>query len=255
MVEPVRDHDAAPGVGGDVGGEVELPLLLALAAKGQLEEAILHLKQVVEASPEMTGARVNLAQALSDHGRNEEAIKHMKILLKSEPRQFVFHNYLAQFHHRGRNPASSILHYNESLNLNAKQPDVFYRLATIHVEQGQIYEAIDCWNRALLLRPDWPIVLNNLAWLRAAHPNPQLRDPSRAIQLATRACDITQYKDPSVLDTLAVAYAADGQFDKAVDTARMALSLLAEEPANGALRKQIEARLALFSQRQAYIDR
>ena len=233
--------------------EVRNNLGTALAAKGQLEEAIVHLKQVAEANPEMTGTCVNLAQALSDHGREEEAIAYLENCLKSQPRQFVFHNCLAQFHHRRKDLVQSVLHYNESLRLNARQPDVLSRLATVHMEQGQIYEAIDCWNRALLLRPDWPTVLNNVAWIRAAHPNPQLREPNRAIQLATRACDLTQHKNPALLDTLAVAYAAGGQFEKAVDTARKALSLTGD-PENGELRKQIEARLVLFRQRQPYVD-
>jgi Tfp pilus assembly protein PilF len=233
--------------------EVRNNLGSALAAKGQLEEAIVHLKQVVEANPEMTGACVNLAQALSDYGRDEEAIAYLENCLKSEPRQFVFHNCLAQFHHRRKNLIQSVLHYNESLRLNARQPEVLSRLASVHIEQGQIYEAINCWNRALELRPDWLTVLNNLAWIRAAHPNPQLREPNRAIQLATKACELTQHKEPAVLDTLAVAYAASGQFEKAVETAQKALSL-AGGPGNEELRKQMEARLVLFSQRQPYVD-
>jgi len=56
-----------------------------------------------------------------------------------------------------------------------------------------------------------------------------------------------------VLHTLAVAHAAGGQFEKPVGTARKALSL-ADNPEDEELRKQIEARLMLFRQRQPYVD-
>jgi arylsulfatase A-like enzyme/Flp pilus assembly protein TadD len=233
--------------------EVRNNLGTALAAKGQLKEAIVHLKQVAEAKPEMTATCINLAQALSDYGREQEAIAYLENCLKSQPQQFVFHNCLAQFHHRRKELAPSVFHYNESLRLNSHQPDILSRLATVHIEQGQIHQAIDCWNRALMLRPDWPVVLNNLAWVRAAHPNPQVRKPNRAIQLAAKACELTQHREPGLLDTLAVAYASDGQFEKAVHTARKAINL-AGELEKRQLREQIEARLVLFRQQQPYLD-
>ena len=45
------------------------------------------------------------------------------------------------------------------------------------------------------------------------------------MQLAEKACELTGYKDPINLDTLAFAYAGLGQFDKAVETATKALQI------------------------------
>mgnify|MGYP005995917757 CR=1 FL=1 len=71
-------------------------------------------------------------------------------------------------------------------------------------------------------------MLNNVAWLLATHPDPNLRNGKLALEVAKRAAKITAYKDPSYLDTLAAAYAETGDFAKAIETATRALDLVDE---------------------------
>lgn len=57
--------------------------------------------------------------------------------------------------------------------------------------------------------------MNNLAWIKALAKGSDLYDPEGAIQLAQRVVD--KYPEShGYLDTLAAAYAANGQFEKAV---------------------------------------
>ena len=58
-------------------------------------------------------------------------------------------------------------------------------------------------------------LLNNLAWVLGTTPEDDLRDGERAIELATDAADLTEYKMPHILSTLAAGYAEAGDFDKA----------------------------------------
>ena len=67
--------------------------------------------------------------------------------------------------------------------------------------------------------PDWSSVLNNLAWAKANGENELLYEPEEAVRLARRACELTDFKEPALLDTLAVAYSAVGNFGEAVETA------------------------------------
>jgi Flp pilus assembly protein TadD len=60
--------------------------------------------------------------------------------------------------------------------------------------------------------------LNNLAWLLAVHKDAEFHDPEQAVHLAERACQLTKYEDPSLLDTLATAYEAAGNFAQAAKT-------------------------------------
>jgi len=103
--------------------------------------------------------------------------------------------------------------------------------------------AIHHYREAIRLRPNWPTPLTGLAWLRATHADPSVRNPAEAVRLATRANELRK-RDPSTLDTLAAAHAADGQFDAAVRTAERAEKLAAESAP--ALAAQIRSRLNLY---------
>jgi tetratricopeptide (TPR) repeat protein len=71
-------------------------------------------------------------------------------------------------------------------------------------------------------------VLNNLAWVLSTSTNDELRDGDRAVELATLACEVTDYKAPHILSTLASAYAEKGDFEKAIEWIEKGIEVNAE---------------------------
>ena len=59
----------------------------------------------------------------------------------------------------------------------------------------------------------------------AACPRAEYRDGARAVELARRGCELTNWQDPNILDTLASAYAECGRFEEAVAWAIKSLEL------------------------------
>jgi tetratricopeptide (TPR) repeat protein len=92
-------------------------------------------------------------------------------------------------------------------------------------KKGDIAGAIAHLRRALQIDPGFPDVLNNLAWLLASGPDPSLRNGPEAVQLAERACQLTEYRRTIMLGTLAAAYAEAGRFPEAMATAERAIAL------------------------------
>ena len=76
-----------------------------------------------------------------------------------------------------------------------------------------------------------------------------MRNPVAALSLAERAADVTHHKDASVLDILAVAYMANAQAARAVETAEAALAL-ASEAGDQELITQLTLRLEFYRQKQ-----
>ena len=104
-------------------------------------------------------------------------------------------------------------------------------------------EAIAQYHEAIRLLPDFLEALNNLAWTLAASPDAQFRNASEAIQLATRACELTGWKDPGCLNSLAAACAESGDYESAVKWQSRAVELL---PIDNKLRPVFRRRLFIY---------
>jgi tetratricopeptide (TPR) repeat protein len=103
-----------------------------------------------------------------------------------------------------------------------------------------------------------PLAANNLAWFYATVGYPGYQDPKMAIKYAQWAIRIVPY-DGRYYDTLAAAYARDGQFKKAIETVRKAIILLRGMDSIPVTEKRkLEAqfinRLSLYMNGKSYID-
>jgi len=77
--------------------------------------------------------------------------------------------------------------------------------------------------------------MDHLALLLATSRNPSVRNPKQAVVLALKA--VAGGNNPDYLDTLAAAYFADGQVDKAVEAEEKAL---VRDPDNDSYKKSFE---------------
>ena len=177
---------------------------------------------------------------------------------QDDPKDFiqVFEHYLEAaklFNENEYDQAKQIL-----LDLMVKRPaflEVYKQLGNIAIEQGNFDQAIQYYRQVVALdfaeyETD---VRNNLAWIEATRPSLASRDVDEALSLAKQLCKKTNYSDPNSLDTLAVCYAATGDFPKAVTTARKALQL-ATAGNDAELAGKISGRLKLFEQSKPYIE-
>ncbi len=91
--------------------------------------------------------------------------------------------------------------------------------------------------------------LNQQAWMLATSTKDHLRNGDQAVRAALEACELTDYKVPNIIDTLASAYAEQGDFERAVQYAEQACAMIGNlDRESGAMRSRLE----LFKQRKAY---
>jgi tetratricopeptide (TPR) repeat protein len=126
-------------------------------------------------------------------------------------------------------------------------------LGTALLERGQTGDAIFHYQEALRLRPDFLTVANNLAWLLATGHDANHRDPRAAVEIAERAVQLTERRDPLVLDTLAAAYASARRFGDAIRTLQRAIEI-GRSSGDAELVAELEQRLALYRARRPYVE-
>ncbi|MHC4259743.1 MAG: tetratricopeptide repeat protein [Planctomycetota bacterium] len=167
-------------------------------------------------------------------------------------------NYVAHFCmtedllHRGEID-KAIYHNQKSLEIKPNYFKALGGLAVAFARKGRTDLAVDCYKEGIRCKGDWVLPLNNLAWIQATHSQARFRNPREAMEHALRACELTKYKNPSVLDTLAAAYAAAGRFSDAVATAEKAVEL--SPSSNKELAERIQNRLGLYRAGRPYIGR
>jgi len=228
-------------------------LALALASQDKLEEAISHYQQALQLKPDSVIAHSNLGKVLLNQDRLDEAIGHFRQALQIKPDYAEVHYNLGYALAQQGNLDEAIKHYTEALQIKPDFALAHYNLALVLTNNGQIDKAIIHLKETLQLTPDWVIPMNTLAWLLATQKETEFYNPEEATRLAERSCELTNYQDPSLLDTLAAAYAAAGKFSQAIETAEKALQL-AESSEQKELTKKIQNRLILYKASRPYVE-
>ena len=165
-------------------------------AQGQGPRALEEFQLAVAANPDHHEARLSLAEALVAGGRLEAAIAEYRATLALDP------------------PAANAIAAHNNL-------------ARILAAGGDLGTAIEHWQAVLEIDPDRVSALTNLAYALATQPEPERRDPERAVVLAERACELTGGADPRPLSALAAAYRAVGREAEAEVAAQRAATLAA----------------------------
>lgn len=102
-------------------------------------------------------------------------------------------------------------------------------------------------------KQDFPFTANNVAWFLATLDNNPITNTEFVVTLAESAVSDPEYGNRySFVDTLAASYAAEGNFEKAVNTQQQAIDLMTQiEPEGDEPIEDIaefEARLALYKE-------
>jgi len=140
----------------------------------------------------------------------------------------------------------SISDYDEAIRLSPDFYSPYAGRGMAWLKNMDYVRAMADFDQVICLYPTY-VQLEWVAWMLSTHPDCNFRNGVRAIQLATKAADETGWKNSSVLETLAAAYAEIGDFDKAVALQTSALEALRHPNRDWILR-----RLELYKQNKPY---
>lgn len=116
--------------------------------------------------------------------------------------------------------------------------------------------ALAAYNEQVQRYPALTEALERRAWILATCADARLRDGKTAVASATRACELTNWKDLNAVKTLAAAYAEAGDFPRAVEWQQKVLERCATAKPEGKYKQEslqwLEECLSLYRAGKPY---
>jgi len=198
---------------------------IVLKKQGKINEAIGQWEKVLQLDPNHPQGHYNMAMALTKQAKYDDAVFHFKAALCSKPNwPDVYYNLGAVFYRQGKLE----LAVEQSLKALQLRPDYLtarINMAETLLQLGRIRQAVEQYYKILQFTPDSADILNTLALILATSNDENIRNADDAVKFAQKACELADYNQPAILDTLAAALASAGRFSESAETVEKAISL------------------------------
>ncbi len=222
-----------------------------LMYQGKLDEAKTHLVRAIELNPDLPEPRCTLGVVLRRQNKLPEAMRSFREALQVKPDFAVAQLHLGTLLLDLGQFDEAMKHLAEAARLDPRDPFAHFNLGAAYGRAGQPDEAAVHFTHAVEQDPGFVPALVHLALIRATSKDDSLRNGEQAVEMATRACELTRHQHPEALHALAAAYADVGRFSDAISTAELAVRL-ARSGRNEALAQAIQKPLELYKQQQPF---
>lgn len=156
-----------------------------------------------------------------------KAIEVFSELIDMIPGDVEAYNYRGVARTYQKDYDGAISDYTTALKLKPEYAEALHNRGFAWAKKGHLDSALADFSRAIELDPHFLDAYNSKAWILATSADQRFRDGKEAVRLAQKAVAIAETIDS--LDTMAAAYAANGQFDQAIASQKKAIELVVRQ--------------------------
>ena len=224
-----------------------------LQQAGQSERALADVESVLQQDAEMPAALELKGLIAAERQDYPEAIRSFRKLAAKSPDDPIVLSQLGTLYLAAKQPREAIRRFTKALEADGEAFAALRGRSDAEISIGDHVAAIADLEKAHTIKPDDTGILNNLAWLLATSPNDAIRDAARAITLAEKACEATEWKEGHIISTLAAGHAEKGDFESAQKFSRKAID--ADTAAGGDVEDQLKNELANYEAGKPWRER
>jgi tetratricopeptide (TPR) repeat protein len=181
---------------------------------------------------------------------DERAVKDAESALKIDPDDTEVMLRVGMIFYQVKKNARAVEIFNKVIEKDAKNASAYAGRGDAHLQTGEHQKAIDDFAESLKHEAENTHVLNNLAWVLSTSPDDKVRNGRRAIELAKKACELTEYKEAHIVSTLAAGYAETGDFETAIKWSKKAVEL-----GEGEVVDQLKKELASYQAKKPWREK
>jgi tetratricopeptide (TPR) repeat protein len=214
---------------------------------GNVDTAIDDFSRAIKIEP--TNSRVYLDRANAYRLKNEfnQAIQDLNSSVRLNPTNDVAYKTRAACYSQVHNYKDAIQDWSEGLRLRREDAIALACRGGDYFMDSQFDKALADVYAAIRMDSTNCLAYDWLAWLRATCPIDSMRNGKEAVEAATKACEMSNWKNTDWIDTLAAAYAETGDFEEAVKYEKQAL---AGESLSVSARNEWQHRLSMYEQKK-----
>jgi serine/threonine-protein kinase len=210
------------------------------------DAALADYAKAIQLDPEWPWVRNGRGLVYADRGEHEAAVADFNDAIRLNANHGPSYEYRGESLCKLGRKAEALADFNEAIRLNPDSARLHNRRAMFHYYNRDYGKAVRDHMEALKREPNLAATFNYLGWVYSTAPDQRVRNGRRALECATRACELTEWLSPGYLDTLAAAHAELGQWSDALKWVHKAVEVATDDDA----RDEYASRIDLFENRQ-----
>jgi tetratricopeptide (TPR) repeat protein len=208
-------------------------------AAGDLKSAYDDLTRTIELDPSDVIAYERRASIHFQRGDYGLAVADLSRGIEVDPGNVTLRHNRAAAHFRQGEYEKAIADCSKTIGLAPENVSAHKIRAVAYEQTGQFAKAVKDYESAILMDESLHPFMDRLASILATRPEESLRDGKRAVELAGRACQLTDWKEAAYLDTLAAACAETGDCESACRNIEKAIVLVDDSTTEAQYRERL----------------
>ena len=220
----------------------------AWSAKEEYDKAIADYNEAIRIDPKLAFAYGNRGNAWSAKKEYDKAIADYNEVIRLDTKLALAYGNRGNAWSAKKDYDKAIADYTEAIRVDPKYAAAYNNRSNAWSAKKEYDKAIADYKEAIRIDPKLATSYNGRAWFWATCPDAKFRDGKKAVESATKACELSDWKEAYPLGTLAAAHAEAGDFNAAVKWQTKANGLYTdtEDKTKG------EERLKLYREKKPY---
>jgi len=198
---------------------------IAWARKHYRDREIVDCTEAIKRDPNNAAYRVARAESWSAQGMHKRAMADFEDALRLEPNNPSIWVSRGNEWRRDLKLDDAIADYTHALQIDPRYGPAYIARGNTWKQRRAFDRAIQEFSNLIRIDPENALAHQTLARILATCHEANFRNGKWAVYEAKRACELTHWRDPDCLDTLAAAYAEVNDFEAAVRWQTQAIKL------------------------------